>query len=86
MKRRLEAFEGFDGCQRGAGEDVVKFLARWEAAWSKCKLSGMFMFFFIWQRQKSKIKTMTMKGDKHKRGGLVKMQPVRYIYAFLHLA
>ena len=53
MKRRLEAFEGFDGCQRGAGEDVVNFLARWEEAWSKCKQTGTVA---ILHESKTKIK------------------------------
>ena len=53
MKRRLEAFEGFDGCQRGAGEDVVNFLARWEEAWSKCKQTGTVAILHV---SKTKIK------------------------------
>ena len=40
MQRRLEAFEAFDGCRRGAGEEVVKFLARWEVSWSMCIQTG----------------------------------------------
>ena len=63
MKRRLEAFESFDGCARGAGEDVVKFLARWEAAWSKCKQTGANASL---HPTKTKTKTKDI---------LVKMQP-----------
>ena len=71
MKRRLEAFEGFDGCQRGAGEDVVNFLARWEEAWSKCKQTGVFIVFFIWQRQWNQTQTKEAGWSKCKQTGTV---------------
>ena len=58
MKRRLEAFESFDGCKREAGEEVVKFLARWEASWSKCKQTGT--------KQRQKIKDNKLKDKRQK--------------------
>ena len=58
MQRRLEAFESFDGCKREAGEEVVKFLARWEASWSKCKQTGT--------KQRQKIKDNKLKDKRQK--------------------
>ena len=58
MQRRLEAFESFDGCKREAGEEVVKFLARWEASWSKCKQTGT--------KQRQQIKDNKLKDKRQK--------------------
>ena len=57
----MEAFECFDGCKRDAGEDVVKFLARWEASWSKCSQTGETAFLHL-----TKTKTKTKKKTKDK--------------------